>query len=366
VDGETDPYMGYKLAGGSHRSGEASYIEYINGKYYLFVTYGGLTSTGGYNMRVFSSESVTGPYVDLSGEDARYPESGNAGVETKTVGTRPMSYYRWSYMDTGFTAQGHNSAFVDTDGKAYLIYHTRFDDGTEGHEVRVHQLFTGENGELVAAPFEYAGETLSETGYDKSEVTGTYQVLYHTSSINYKNRECVTEQTITLKEDGTVTGDYTGTWTMQDGKPYVTLTTGKVAYSGVFIKQEMEETDYETMCFTLAGKNDVTIWGYRVPDDDVVVAANVNKISIPSATYGDIALTSSEDLLYDAEITWSSSNENILSSKGVVATPSVDTDVRLTATITKGSYKYEKTFTVTVYGDSQEKYDESIFDCFLF
>ncbi|MCD8118534.1 MAG: family 43 glycosylhydrolase, partial [Lachnospiraceae bacterium] len=60
----SDPYQGYKLAQGYHSSGEASYIEYIDGYYYLFVTYGGLTATGGYNMRVYRSEAITGPYVD--------------------------------------------------------------------------------------------------------------------------------------------------------------------------------------------------------------------------------------------------------------------------------------------------------------
>ena len=40
-DGVTvDPYFGKKIAGGFYVSGEASYIEYIGGYYYLFVTYG--------------------------------------------------------------------------------------------------------------------------------------------------------------------------------------------------------------------------------------------------------------------------------------------------------------------------------------
>ena len=70
---------------------------------------------------------------------------------------RLMSYYNWHYLDKGRVAQGHNSAEVDTDGKTYLVYHTRFNDGSEGHEVRVHQLFTAGNGGLVATPFEYSG-----------------------------------------------------------------------------------------------------------------------------------------------------------------------------------------------------------------
>lgn len=51
----SDPYFGKKIAGGSYVSGEASYIEYIGGYYFLFMTYGGLDAAGGYQMRVFRS-----------------------------------------------------------------------------------------------------------------------------------------------------------------------------------------------------------------------------------------------------------------------------------------------------------------------
>ena len=72
-DGVTvDPYFGKKIAGGFYVSGEASYIEYIGGYYYLFVTYGGLAAggdandynNGGYQMRVFRSTKPDGPYTD--------------------------------------------------------------------------------------------------------------------------------------------------------------------------------------------------------------------------------------------------------------------------------------------------------------
>ena len=46
-DGITvDPYFGKKIAGGYYVSGEASYIEYIGGYYYLFMSYGGLAAGG--------------------------------------------------------------------------------------------------------------------------------------------------------------------------------------------------------------------------------------------------------------------------------------------------------------------------------
>lgn len=172
---KSDSYMGIKIAGGERISGEASYIEYIGNKYYLFMSYGGFAPTGSYNMRIFSSDNITGPYKDLKGNDARY----TTYVEntTGTTGDRLMSYYKWSFLADGYTAQGHNSAFVD-DGKSYVVYHNKKDDGTIEHEMRVHQLFVAENEGLVAAPFEYSGETLNNSAYNDTYVTGEYGILY--------------------------------------------------------------------------------------------------------------------------------------------------------------------------------------------
>ena len=70
VSANSDPYFGKKIAGGYYSSGEASYIEYIGGYYFLFVTNGGLEAAGGYQMRVFRSINPDGPYVDSKGSTA--------------------------------------------------------------------------------------------------------------------------------------------------------------------------------------------------------------------------------------------------------------------------------------------------------
>lgn len=68
-----DPYYGKRLLGGGHISIEGPYIMYVetSGYYYLFVSYGALTSNGGYQVRVFRSKTVDGEYVDMNG---KYPE----------------------------------------------------------------------------------------------------------------------------------------------------------------------------------------------------------------------------------------------------------------------------------------------------
>lgn len=323
----TDAYMGKKL-GGSSASGEASYIEYINGYYYMFLSYGGLLANGGYNMRVFRSENPDGSYKDISGNAAL-----EGGAVNGNVGTRLMSYYKWSWWDYAHVAQGHNSAFVDDDGKAYLVYHTRTNDGTEGHSVRVHQLFTTENGYLVAAPFEYStSDNVAESGYSLNSIAGTYEVLLQENT-NNTALEYNKPKKVSLNNDGTVSGDITGTWETQAGSPFISFTIGGILYEGTFVEQNMEGTNVKTLCFTAAGNNDICLWGAKYPDDKSSVAWASSYITIPSNVYSDLELQT--EGIFGTTITWESDNTAILGNDGVI-TGEAGT-VTLKATIRKGN-----------------------------
>ena len=367
-ENETDPYMGYKLAGGVSRSGEASYIEKIGDKYYLFLSYGGLTAKGGYNMRVFSSDAITGPYKDVAGNDARYgtetsvinKNAGGDGYGNTATGERLMSYYNWHYLDKGRVAQGHNSAVVDTDGKTYLVYHTRFNDGSEGHEVRVHQLFTAGNGGLVATPFEYSGETLSNTAYAVKEVAGEYTVIYHEPSVNTTALQCCEEKSVKLNKDGSVSGDYTGKWEQESDKPYVTLTIDNVKYQGVFIKQKVEGTNCETMCFTLVGSNNITIWGTKgyTNEQKVIKDAGDLSLTVPEQLNTDLELPVSGN--EGSTIKWESSDETALSNTGEIQAVAKDTTVTLTATIKNGLYYTKKEYTTTIKANATSDIDSGL------
>ena len=67
---------------------------------------------------------------------------------------------------------------------------------------------------------------------------------------------------------------------------------------------------------------------------------------------------------YDTSISWTSSPAGIIKTNapdvGEVTRPEDDTEVTLTATITKGSATATKTFTVTVYGKNQELADRAV------
>ncbi len=346
-NGVTDPYMGRKL-GGSGASGEASYIEYINGYYYLFISYGGLVANGGYNMRVFRSKNPDGPYTDVSGNNAT--EGGDEYGSSGRVGTRLMGYYKWSYWDYAHVAQGHNSALLDDDGKAYVFYHTRTNDGTEGHTVRVHQLFTTKDGYLTAAPFEYSKTDQVKNTYSKEEIAGKYEILFQNNT-NHKTLEYNEPKQIELKNDGTVAGDVTGTWTEENGSANVEFVLGGITYQGTFVEQTMEETNVKTLCFTVVGANgqvDTCLWGYKYPSAKAAVSMASENLSLPKRVSDDIELPKTG--LYGTTIQWSSDSPFLLDD-GTVIQPKADAAAKLTATISLGGESYEKEIEVTIAAD---------------
>lgn len=308
---ESDAYLGVKIAGGHYNSGEAPYILKAGDYYYLFISYAGLEAVGGYQMRIYRSKEITGPYVDQAGNSAICKKAED--MKRSTKGVKIFGSYEMSGLPQVQVAQGHNSAFVDDDGKIHLVYHTRFQSNSgkvEFHQVRVHQMFVNEDGWLVAAPYEYSGETLPEKGYTAEEVAGEYDFIYHEPTEYYNvvegeqfgiigdeeetvmevtvqkdmviaHRKAVVECTVTyghegsakviLNKDGTVSGDYAGTWKATKGAN-VEMNLNGVTYKGVFLKQKDESMERkERMTFSLVGNN-VAVWGVTADKAEEVVA----------------------------------------------------------------------------------------------
>ncbi len=364
-DGVTsDPYFGKKLAGGYYVSGEGPYIEHIGKYYYLFVTYGFLSSDGGYEMRVFRSEKPDGPYVDSQNRSAVFSNYVmNYGKNGDTRGEKLMgSYNKWGFMTVGECAQGHNSIIAAHDGRTYLVYHTRFNNGTEGFQERVHQVFVNEKGWLVAAPFEYNGETqtdeqnASQQLYQASEVPGKWQVLVHRYGMDYKNKEEVLPVEVELLADGTITGDLKGKWTLTDGTTYIQVTLGGTTYYGVLTEQQMEPTTIKALCFTAAANSGVNAWGYKIREKyqlarqlntQTIPVGNGRRISGNTDLYGI-------DLLTNVNLEWTSSEPAIISNEGLYNPAGVEenTPVELTIKEWAGDYYWQHTYKVTAQKDS--------------
>ena len=275
----SDPYFGKKIAGGHYVSGEASYIEHIGGYYFLFVTYGGLEAAGGYQMRVFRSLNPDGPFVDSKGSPALYDAYQLNYGPTENDGFRGVNifgaYDEWGFQTVGAwgeRSQGHNSIIAAPDGRTYLVYHTRFQDQGEGHQVRVHQVYQNEEGWLVAAPFEYTGEGVKSAGIATAQkvatadIPGAYKLLVHPYGLDHAAKEYAAPVDVTLNADGTISGGATGTWTIKSGTSYITINIGS-EYKGVMVPQTLEPTDEKAPSFTaLDSQTGVTIWGYRYGD----------------------------------------------------------------------------------------------------
>jgi arabinan endo-1,5-alpha-L-arabinosidase len=342
-----DRYFGIKIAGGYGKSGEGPYIVYdkTSGYYYLYVTYGGLAAKGGYNMRLFRATEPTGPYKDAAGKTAVLPNN----TDNAPYGIKIMGNYKFDSLAVGYRSPGHNSSFIDSDGQMYLIYHTRFDNGSEGHQVRVHQMFINEDGWPVTAPYEYNGDKISPTGYSIDEIVGSYEFINHGTS---NNAVMLKTLKVNLNKDYTITGDVTGTWGMTEGKYYMNMKIKGVTYKGVFFKQKDESKfeDAEVMTFSAIGTNNQSIWGSKDYDDGLAVnfAAFDLETNVPNTASSKITLPEKGN--YDTTIVWTSSDKDIIDITGEVKAPKEDKEVTLTAQITKGNSSVNKSFKVKVTG----------------
>lgn len=252
---QVDPYFGKKLMGGGHKSMEGPYIQYDpdSGYYYLFVSYGGLNTTGGYQIRVFRSQSPDGEYVDM--EERRPDGVGNhAAYGLKLSGNYNLPSLRRAYMATG-----HNSAFFDGDGKKYICYHTRFNDGTETHQPMVKQYFLNAEGWPCMLPYAAWGETISLKGYSPEETAGRYYVVNQGTDISARIAEPFI---LYLRADGTVSGEnVSGVWQAEEGRYFMRVTIGEKEFSGVFCRMK-DDAGTDVMAFSAVGGNE-SLWGVK-------------------------------------------------------------------------------------------------------
>ena len=250
-----DAYYGKKLLGGGHISIEGPYIMYddITDYYYLFVSYGGLNSNGGYQIRVFRSKTVDGEYTDMNGA---YPEK---SAMHENFGLKLSGNYKLPSLSQAYMATGHNSAFIDEDGKAYLVYHTRFNDGTENHSPRVHQMLMNAEGWPCNLPYQTQGETVAEDGYELEDLVGRYYVINQGTDIS----EAIANPVIIyLNKDGSCEGrEVTGSWSMTAGTYYMNITIDGKSYSGVFCEMK-DEAGADVMAFSAVGENE-TVMGVK-------------------------------------------------------------------------------------------------------
>ncbi|MDN4476708.1 glycoside hydrolase family 43 protein [Demequina sp. SYSU T00192] len=258
---------GEHLVGGNHSRIEAPSIRYDEetGYYYLFLSFGGLDASGGYEVRVARSESPDGPYVDAEG-NAMADVAGAPGTvfddaSIEPYGVKLVGGFEWADGpgmggDQGYVSPGHNSWYDDPEtGESFLVFHSRFASTGEIHEVRVHQMYMNAEGWPVLAPARYAGEGLAAVSAD--DAAGTYQVVLFDKVIS---PFVPTSVAATLEADGTVSGGLEGTWELGDDAA-VTVTTAAATFSGVVAPVWNPTAAAWTWGLTVVSEGGVPLWG---------------------------------------------------------------------------------------------------------
>lgn len=366
--GKPLPGQGYgkKLLGGNHSRIEGPYMLYnpVTDFYYLYLSYGGLDAVGGYNMRVVRSKNPDGPFYDAEGNDMRevkadpsLPLFDDRSIEP--YGVKLMGNYLFKRLigdpgtgiGTGAVSPGHNSVYYDEqNGRTFLIFHSRFPQRGEEHEIRVHELYMNPDGWPVAAPYRYAGEEAKESKkITPNDAAGGYKLIQHGKDISSVIKESMPME---LHKNGKVTGEAEGIWKIS-GKRDVQLTLDGKSYKGVLTPQWDPEAKRQAMTFTALAADGTAVWGVRQLDrSDRELVDAVQKdlfLGDVSGVFYDLDLPS--EASGGAVIRWSSSHPEVVSAEGKVHRPAAgagDAKVTLTAQITKGKVKTSKAFDVTV------------------
>jgi len=272
---EGQEYYGKRLMGNYHCRFEGPFTIYSpkTEYYYMFLSFGGLSARAGYNIRVVRSKTPDGEYYDAKG----YKMTDCKGVPGQTLNRQDRVIDKYGVKLMGnfvfrpygdetnasevYRSPGHNSAYYNPETDQYfLIFHTRFEGSGDSHQVRVHEMFTNEDGWLVVAPHRYTGKL--EGNYQKSEYVGTYKMVNHGTSIT---PNLVESQLIELNDDNTITGAITGTWSINsDNNRMVTMNANGEIYKGMFHYQKDPANDKNKMTFSICGMScNECIWGSK-------------------------------------------------------------------------------------------------------
>ncbi|WP_191016046.1 family 43 glycosylhydrolase [Treponema zioleckii] len=222
--------FGVKIAGGEGAAYEGAQLIFNSetGYYYLFVSMGDLTYE--YRVGVGRSKSITGPYLDTSGRNMN-EVTYNAGTEEffHNVGGKIIGAYQFK-DERGWRSPGGQSILRTNDGKIMFANHTRTQFlPSYFFYMQIHQMFFSKSGWPMLNQNEYDGE--AEMAITREDVLGNYDVILTERSSEVKKGSYFSDMTsnnnlsasdgwvmpsvrIKLNADGTVSGAYSGRWSV--------------------------------------------------------------------------------------------------------------------------------------------------------
>ncbi len=270
---------GKHLMGGNHSVIEGAYVIYSpeTNYYYMFVSFGGLDAAGGYNIRVSRSRNADGPYVDAKGTDMRnvkanpnLPLFDTASLAPHGVKLMGNHLFANSNNQLGYVSPGHNSAYRKAaTGQYFIVFHTRFPNRGEEHEVRTHEFFLNADGWPVISPLRYA-EKIDANDPNRSraaleavaasEVPGTYQLINHGKDISATIKA---SSNIQLASGGGISGALSGSWTFDANTRATTLVIGGITYRGTVSRQWNQVRNRFEITFTALSSDGTAVWGIK-------------------------------------------------------------------------------------------------------
>ncbi|MGQ7788769.1 LamG-like jellyroll fold domain-containing protein [Nesterenkonia sp. PF2B19] len=360
---EPDQGYGTHLMGGHHSRIEAPDMMYDpdSGHYYLFTTFGGLDSFGGYNVRVARAESPAGPFYDAAGHDMRevaadpdLPIFDDESIEP--YGTKLMGNFLFQRElgdpgegdGVGYVSPGHTTHHLDPEtGRMHLIFHSRFPGQGERHQVRVHEMHLTADGWPVVAPHRYAGAEAQKV--HRPDVVGDYRLIDHGRAISDEITEAVD---ITLEQDGRISGEISGRWKLT-GQHGAELTVDGQIFTGVFSHQWDATAEDWALTFSVVSSEGVSLWGSQLQpmSDDDALAAVVADLPLHGVDEALSDLDLPEHGTRGTTISWSSSDEAVIGADGQVTRPGPgeeDAHVTVTAEVSLGERQESASFEIMV------------------
>lgn len=224
-------------------------------KYYMFIAYDWLESK--YNVRVGRSESATGPFYDMFGNDMN-----------KEIDDRPMILAPYRFKGhSGWQGVSHPGVFKKDD-RFYIGHQGRPGQDRFFMVMHVRQLFWTEDGWPLVSSQRYAGE--EEGQVEESELSGSWEIIDFDYNVvpGYAEEQIFPDfqdsEFITLDQGGTINNDAGSTWTYN--QPWLTLNIGGRLIEGIRLEKgrDWENEVGSTPLMTGINPEGRAFWGKKV------------------------------------------------------------------------------------------------------
>lgn len=255
---------GTRITGGKHTRIENPYIIYDKDTayYYFYASFGGLASGDGYQTRVGRSKDIEGPYLDSKGQDMDaifdiakpfFDDDAINPFGSKIMGDFEFINSSHKKMGHGYISPGGGSVIYDeTLDKTMFVFHARFPNRGEAHEVRTHEIYMSASGWPVVAPIRYSGANFTEMNTD---ISGQYQFIRNEMVIMGD----ISISTLLTIENGVANFNGEQAPITQDGN-FVSFKLGNVNYEGVSLKQWDVRQQKMVKTITVQGDDNTSIW----------------------------------------------------------------------------------------------------------